>query len=146
VPRIERRSTAWDGRSTVTPRAREGYVIESGPVDFGPLEPGIPRELLAAIRVRIFAARDWTLSIVPDTPLRLLDGRNAVLPHSRLSWRSDATGGFVPVVGPRPAVVARGGATGPAGQLVVVDLRMLLGDKDEVGAYASDYRFVLESY
>ena len=122
-----------------------GFVIESNAVDFGALEPGVPAEMLAALRVRVFAARDWTLKIVPDTPMRLLDGRSASIPHSRLSWRTPATGTFVPLTGPQPKVLARGRTTGPAGQLVVVDLRMQMDDLDEIGPYGCDYRLLLEN-
>jgi len=122
----------------------EGYFIETGPVDFGRLLPGVAREIPAAVRVRVFAARDWVLRIAPDSPLRLLDGRGGVVPHSRLSWRAATTGIFSPVEDVRPAVIARGGATGPAGRLVIVDLRMLLADTDDIGQYSCDLRLMLE--
>lgn len=122
-----------------------GYVVESGPVDFGSLEPGVPRELPAAVRVRVFAGGEWVLRMIADSPLRLIDAAGSFELDSALSWRSASTGTFIPVGGSRPTVVARGVATGPAGQLVIVDLRMVVGDLDGLGRYGGRYRFELDS-
>ena len=120
-----------------------GYVVESGPISFGDVLPGVESEIPGAIRVRVFSDRDWVLRLVAISPLRIVD-RSELVPLSRLAWRSRRSGGFVPLTDDRPATVARGSATGGAGEVVVVDVRLRLGPTDEIGRYSCDLRLLLE--
>lgn len=123
---------------------RVSLAVESGPVRFGELIPGEPAEIEGAIRTRVHSARPWILELVPYLPLRIVDRGGLPVPQSRLAWRSRETGNYRVFDGVMPVVVARGGATGPAGEVVVVDLRLLLGDNDELGRYECAFNLILE--
>jgi len=123
--------------------ARSRYILESGPVTFGSLEPGVASEIPAAIRVRVFSQSDWTLSFVPTSSLRVVEGGESV-PLTRLAWRSPISGGFVPVREDGPFTIARGAPTGGAGFLVIVDARLSLAAEDPTGHYACSFRLLLE--
>ena len=123
--------------------ARRGYIVESGPVSFGDVLPGVGSEIPGAIRVRVWSDRDWVLRLVAISPLRTVE-RSEPVPLSRLAWRSRRSGGFVPLSDDRSATVARGSATGGAGEVVVVDVRFSLGPSDGIGRYSCDLRLLLE--
>lgn len=121
----------------------QGYVLESGPVSFGDVLPGVESEIPGAIRVRVFSDREWVLKLVAITPMQIA-GRSEPVPVARLAWRSRRSGGFVPFSDGRPATVARGSRTGGAGELVVVDVRLRLAPADELGRYGCDLKLLLE--
>ena len=94
--------------------------------------------------MRVFATRDWVLKLVPSTPLRILDRGGETVPHSRLAWRTRLAGRFMPFAENGSVVVAGGMPTGAVGQLVVVDLSLLLTASDQMGHYACTFDVVLE--
>ncbi|MFQ5718293.1 MAG: hypothetical protein ACE5IK_01980 [Acidobacteriota bacterium] len=117
--------------------------IESTPPSFGEVIPGEPRDLPGGLRVRVFAAGDWVLRLVPATPLQNIDRGGEPVPVSRLAWRSQLSGRFQPFRAAGTAV-AQGPATGPAGRLVIVDLNLALGPDDATGRYTCRFDVVLE--
>ena len=123
--------------------SRDGWVqVESTEAVFGAVVPGEARELPDGIRLRVFAAGNWVLRLVPGAPLTNLDRAGEMVPHSRIAWRGPRSGQYVPF-GARGAVVARGRATGGEGLLVVIDLRLLLGPHDELGQYRCTFDVML---
>ena len=136
-----------DFLSISTPQAapQEGrwYLLESGPVSFGDVQPDVEKEMPGAIRVRVFSDREWVLKLISASPLIPLD-RHDPMPLSRLAWRSRLSGGFVPLAENRPATVARGSRTEGAGELVVIDLRLRFASADEIGRYGCEVRLLLE--
>jgi hypothetical protein len=150
----EEGSAAWQNGgarrpspATSLPSGEQGdhrsYVLESGPVSFGDVVPGVASELPAAIRVRVFSDRRWSLNLVAASPLVLSDRSEAVSP-ARLAWRTHLSGGFVDLAENRSATIARGSRTGGAGELVVVDLRLRLAPEDEIGRYNCEVRLFLD--
>ena len=123
--------------------ARDAWVqVESAEVVFGSVIPGESREVPGGIRVRVYAAGDWELRLVPGVPLHNLDRAGEVVPHSRIAWRGPRSGQYI-AFGARGAAVARGRATGGGGLLVVIDLRLLLDPDDELGQYRCTFDVIL---
>ena len=125
---------------------RAWWIVESGPVRFGEIVPGETRDLTSAVRVRVFAATDWTLKLVAESPLRVLDRGGALVPSSRLQWRGAGSGGFRPFPDNGTVVVARGSATRESGTLVTVDLRLDLADTDDLGQYGCSLRVAMDTF
>ena len=121
------------------------YRLESGPVQFGQVLPGIEKDLPGSVRARVFADQGWALRMVPSSPLHVVGGESDLVPHSRISWRSDLTGDYLPFAQDQGIVVARGAATAEPGELVVIDLRMALGPTDALGHYECTFDLVLET-
>ncbi len=121
------------------------FRLESGAVIFGRMLPGEAKQLPGSVRVRVYAEGDWVLKLAPEAPLENLDSDGAPVSSSRISWRSEQSPGFVPFQDRQPAIVARGEATGPVGRLVLVDLRMLLEDRDDLGRYECRLHLLLET-
>lgn len=122
--------------------ARGTFTLESGSVSFGEVSAGTEQELPGAVRIRVFSDRDWIVKLVPAA--LLVSERGEAAPLSRLSWRSAGSGGFLPFQEGRPIPVARGSRTGGAGRMVLVDLRLRLGNADALGRFGCEFRVVLE--
>jgi len=133
-------------RDAVRIADRGWWVIESGPVRFGDLVPGEGRDLPGAVRVRVYSAGSWTLKLVPQTSLRVLDRGSSIVPTSRLFWRSSGSGGYRPIPANAEVTIARGDTTRTTGETVIVDLRMVLDSNDDLGRYGIDFRVVLETH
>lgn len=146
-----RSSTLQKSASTVgldaVPDARFAawYELESGPVRFGQVTPGVEKQLPRSVRARVFAESGWTLLLVPRSELTIIDGKGGAVPRSRLSWRSPLSGAYLPLVGEGPVIVAEGPPTGRQGRLVELDLLMRLDGDDELGNYACTFDLILET-
>lgn len=115
--------------------------VESAAVTFGSVVPDEGQELPGAVAIRVFSPRPWSLRLVPTQSLsETQQGRQ--VDWSRLQWRS-RTAAFRPFaeVG---ATVARGLATPPAGELVIIDLRLEFAGNDPLGLYSCSFRVVLD--
>jgi hypothetical protein len=117
--------------------------IESAQIDFGSFADEQRKELPSAIAVRVFSARAWSLRIVPQMPLTEWAGGHS-LTWDRLEWRTRALG-YQPVP-PIGFVAARGQPTGPAGELITVDLRLAFGGDDPLGRFGGALKIVLEGW
>jgi hypothetical protein len=112
-------------------------------VTFASAAAGQDAEVPSAITVRVFSSRQWSLRLMPTSPLANAD-RGESIDWSRLKWRS-RSGKYQPLTS-SGAVVARGQRTGPAGQLVTIDLRLAFGSADSLGSYACTLGIELQSF
>jgi hypothetical protein len=127
-----------------TAPAQPHFFVESGPITFGDVLPGLETDVPDAMVVRVFSDRQWSLRLVPTTML-LIEGRPELISLSRLHWRSTRGGAFTAFRQNAPVVVASGKATGEAGEVVVLDLRLRLQDEDPLGQYGCSFRVELDS-
>ncbi|HUF16968.1 MAG TPA: hypothetical protein VMS12_02860 [Thermoanaerobaculia bacterium] len=119
-------------------------IVESAAVSFGEVVADRPSEVADALMVRVFSDSDWELRLIPESAIAVA-ARAENPTMSRLEWKGPSS---VRWAGFRPGesvVVSRGRQTGPAGQLVSVDLRLRLSDRDPVGQYGFNLRLVLET-
>lgn len=117
------------------------FELESSEIRFGEVVPDAEVEAAEPLAIRVFSDRNWTLALEPTSAITE-QGRPA--PISRLQWRSSESGIFSSF-GELRTIVARGGRTGDAGQLVTVDLRLKLASEDPLGQYGYGFRLILES-
>ena len=115
----------------------DGIEVISGPIDFGELTLASERRLDRAVVVRVISTTDWVLRIVPDSESSH-ESRAA-----KLFWRSQWSRKFSPLTS--FAAVAHGRATGPAGTLVMLDLKFAVGDAESTGQYQTRFGFELAS-
>lgn len=111
--------------------------VEPKSVDFGRIESGEEREIRAAFAVRVLSDRTWVLKIARSASVTVT-GSGATIPTSRLQVRSDASRPFIPLES--VIELGRGKATGEAGELIIVDLRLSLDTEDTPG----DFEAVLD--
>ena len=124
--------------------ANAWFVVESADADFGEMVPDEERDLPGAFVLRVHSDRDWELRLLPTGDLEVTGTVDRV-PLDRLAWRGPASGGYERITSTAPITVARGGPTGGAGQVVAIDLRLELSDRDTLGRYAVGFRAVLEA-
>lgn len=122
-----------------TPAGR--IEIESTNVNFGMAQANGPKEYPSAIVARVFSARPWVMRLIPMAPLE--EERGEVIAWNRVEWRTRGVR-YQPLT-PQGTVVARGNATGRAGQLVAIDLRLFFSDSDPLGHFASRLQVTLDS-
>lgn len=118
-------------------------IVESAPVSFGEVVANRESELEDALMVRVFSDSDWELRLVPEASGGVAD-RMTTSSMSGLEWRSLSSRWSGLRVG-EPVVVSRGRRTGPSGELVSVDLRLQLSDRDPLGQYGFNLRLALEA-
>jgi hypothetical protein len=135
--------TSDPGAVAAAGEANAWFVVESADADFGEMLPETARELRGAFVLRVHSDRDWELRLVPTGDLEVTGTADRV-PLDRLAWRASASGGFEPFRSTAGVTVARGGPTGGAGEVVILDLRLELSDRDTLGRYAVGFRAVLE--
>ncbi len=115
--------------------------VESAAVTFGSVVSEEGQELPAAVLIRVFSPRPWSLRLVPTQSLSEGEQGRSV-DWSRLQWRNRSSA-FQPF-GPLGTTVARGLATPEAGELVIIDLRLEFAADDPLGRYSCSFRVVLE--
>ena len=142
VPRGEQGVLARPTPATIPAIASRRCLLESGPVSFGEVQPGVDVEIPAAIRVRVWSDRTWALTLAPETLPCTNGGECASL--SRIAWRTARSGRFVPLGTDRPVTFAMGHRTAGGGELVVVDLRLRLESSDPLGHYLATFRARME--
>jgi hypothetical protein len=111
----------------------DGIEIISSAIDFGELTLDSERKLDRAVIIRVTSSRDWVLRIVPES--------NSFRHAANLLWRSQWSRRFRPLTG--FAEVAQGKATGPAGTLVMLDLKFSVGDTESTGQFQTAFGFEL---
>lgn len=129
------------GRAETTPTH---LIIESGPVSFGEVPTDREKAVEDAVMVRVFSDSEWELRLVPEAALAF-DGGPEKASMSRLEWRSVGSAQWKGFRSGEPVVVGRGRPTGPSGELVSVDLRLRLNDRDPIGQYGFNLRLLLEA-
>lgn len=131
-------ANASEGERVVSiPEASKVEVL-TGPVDFGELPAASASEISAAVVVRVVSPTDWTLRVVEaDSGLNNLS--------RRLRWRVRGSPLFAPLSTVGPTIITRGSATGPAGTIVMIDLKLDTADTDKPGTLATRLSFVLGS-
>jgi hypothetical protein len=130
-------------RPSTIAAASSQLVLESGPVSFGDVLADRNAEVVDALMVRVFSDSDWELHLVPESAMAV--ATRAEPSMSRLEWKSPASLRWVGFRTGEHVVVSRGRKTGPSGQLVSVDLRLRLSDRDPVGQYGFNLRLALQT-
>ena len=128
------------GDSSVT---RAWYIVERASADFGLVSPGDSATLDGALVIRVFSDRDWTLKLAPRTTTVSAGTLSSPIPASRLALRSNSTH-WEPLREGIPRVIARGEATGGAGELVILDLKLDLDGRDPVGYFGAELELTLD--
>src|SRR5262245_9527534 len=142
APKMAPRVLPRPAPAAIAVSATRRCLLESGPVAFGEVEPGVEVEIPGAIRVRVWSDRTWALTLVPETP-PCTDGVECA-PVSRIAWRTARSGRFVPLGTSRPVTFAVGHGTAGGGELVLVDLRLRLESPDPLGHYLATFRARME--
>lgn len=119
-------------------------IVESAPVSFGEVVADRESEVADALMVRVFSDSDWELRLVPEAALGVA-GRTASPSMPGLEWRGVSSSRWSGLRAGEPVVVSRGKRTGPSGELVSVDLRLRLSDRDPLGQYGFNLRLALET-
>jgi len=119
-------------------------IVESGPISFGEVVVDRNAELVDALTVRVFSDSDWELRLVPEAAIGVAS-RVENLSMSRLEWKSSSSLKWIAFRVGEPVVISRGRQTGLSGDLVSVDLRLQLSDRDPVGQYGFNLRLALET-
>ncbi len=119
-------------------------IVESAPVSFGAVVANRESEVEDALMVRVFSDSDWELRLVPEAAVGVA-GRMTTSSMSGLEWRSLSSSRWNGLRVGEPVVVSRGRRTGPSGELVSVDLRLELSDRDPLGQYGFNLRLALET-
>ena len=119
-------------------------LVESGPVSFGEVVAGEKQELTDALIVRVISNSDWELQLVQDTAT-IAGSRGAMVTTEMLEWKSPQSSRWNAVRPGAPFVVSRGRSTGPGGEVVPVDLRLRVSDRDPLGQYGFNLRLSLET-
>ncbi len=129
------------GRTETTPTQ---LIIESGAVSFGEVLTDREKAVEDAVMVRVFSDSVWELRLVPEEALAF-DAGPEKASMSRLEWRSVGSVRWKGFRSGESVVVSRGRRTGPSGELVSVDLRLRLNDRDPIGQYGFNLRLLLET-
>jgi hypothetical protein len=129
---------ASEGDGVVSIPEASRVEILTGNVDFGELPGTISREISAAVVVRVVSASDWTLRMVEADA-----GVNSL--SRRLRWRVRGSRTFTPLASVGSDIVKRGPATGPAGTIVMIDLKLDTADTDKPGILDTRLGFVLDA-
>lgn len=108
---------------------------------FGSVAADEASERPEAILVRVVSENPWFLWLTCGGVL--VEGQGRRLPASRLAWRGVGGGEFQRLPTGTPVLVARGPATGPAGEPVSIDLRLEVDDNDPMGGLRADLRLQL---
>lgn len=147
-------STAQDGsrKRPVAPKAppSEGpakqawYVVEKASADFGLVNPGQTAVIDGALLIRVFSENDWILRLAPRVASVSSGSVTERISSSRLALKTGAAGWQVLRDGV-PSVVARGKATSGAGELVILDLKLALEDRDPVGYFGAELELSLDA-
>lgn len=125
-----------DGVVSIPEAAR--FEILTGNVDFGELPATNSPEISAAVVVRVVANSGWTLRMVEaDAGVNNLS--------RRLRWRVRGSRAFAPLAPVGSAIVTRGPATGAAGTIVMIDLKLDTADTDQPGILDTRLGFVLDT-
>ena len=130
--------SASDGEGVVSIPEAARVEILTGNVDFGELPATLAREISAAVVVRVVSSSDWTLRMVEaDAGVNNLS--------RRLRWRVRGSRAFTPLASVGSDIVRRGPATGPAGTIVMIDLKLDTSDTDKPGILDTRLGFVLDA-
>lgn len=119
-------------------------IIESGPVSFGEVIAGEKQELTDAVIVRVISDSEWVLHLVQDSAT-VAGSHATIAPMEMLEWKSAQSLRWSEVRAGIPVAVSRGRRTGPGGEVVPVDLRLRVGDRDALGNYGFNLRLSLET-
>lgn len=119
------------------------YVVERSDTDFGELNPGESRTLDSAVVVRVVSESDWMLSIVPRDTTITSGALTEVISSERLATRSKGSD-WRRLSSALPTVIARGRSTPGSGELVVLDLKIELDNRDPVGRFGGQLEIILE--
>jgi hypothetical protein len=119
-------------------------IVESAPVSFGDVLADRNAELVDALIVRVFSNSDWELRLVPESAVAIA-ARVESPAMSRLEWKNPASVRWIGFRSGESVVVGRGKQTGPAGELVSIDLRLRLSDRDPIGQYGFNLRLAVET-
>lgn len=128
---------ASEGGGVVSIPEASRVEILTGNVDFGELPATNAREISAAVVVRVVASSEWTLRMVEADA-----GVNSL--SRRLRWRVRGSRAFTPLSPVRSGIVKRGTATGAAGTIVMIDLKLDAADTDKPGILDTRLAFVLD--
>ena len=108
-------------------------------VDFGRIDSGSVTEVPGALTVRVYSSEPWMLMIAPMHSA--VTGDVVSVPISRIQYRAGHATTYVPLTG--RAELIRGGPTGDAGTLVIVDLRFAPQEEDGAGHFDAEIEFML---
>lgn len=119
-----------------------GSRVEVSPllIDFGKVDLGTANEVRGALIVHVFSAEPWSL-VVSSTGAPSDSPNGGVVPLSRLKFRTDRSGDFVPLSA--SVEIARGSATPDAGTVFVVDLRFSPDWNDSPGSFDANLDFTV---
>lgn len=134
-------SRGIQARSAIAVRTEAPQLlIESGSLDFGPVVPGNEAIQPGGVVARVISQGPYRLVLVSRGGVVTKDGQP--VSGAGLSCRSSQTGAFHRLRVGAPVTVWSGGGTSPAGDLVVLDLKLDLTDLDPTGhyVYALDLR------
>lgn len=119
------------------------YVVERSDTDFGELNPGESRTLDNAVVIRVVSESDWILSVAPGETTITSGAVTESIAAQRLATRSNGSE-WRPLSSGLPTVVARGRSTPGSGEIVVLDLKIDLDNRDPVGRFGGQLEIILE--
>ncbi|MBW3565662.1 MAG: hypothetical protein KY459_13155 [Acidobacteria bacterium] len=138
-----RRPTAPKAPPSEAPAKQSWYVVEKASADFGLVSPGQTAVIDGALLIRVFSEDAWILRLAPRVASVSSGSVTERISSSRLALKTGAAGWQVLRDGV-PSVVARGKATSGAGELVILDLKLALENRDPVGYFGAELELRLD--
>ena len=130
-------------RPAPAPVVQSWYVVERAETDFGELLAGEARTIEGAIVIRVFSNSDWILSVSPRQMQLLSGGVSREVSADRLAVRSRETD-WTPLGSALPVIVAQGVPTASSGDIVTIDVKIELHDRDGTGRFGGELEVLLE--
>lgn len=126
------------------PAKHSWYVVEKASADFGLVNPGQTAVIDGALLIRVFSEDAWILRLAPRVASVSSGSVTERISSSRLALKTGAAG-WQSLRDGVPSVVARGKATSGAGELVILDLKLALEDRDPVGYFGAELELSLDA-
>jgi hypothetical protein len=139
-----RRPTAPKAPPAEGPAKQSWYVVEKASADFGLVNPGETAVIDGALLIRVFSEDAWILRLAPRVASVSSGSVTERISSSRLALKAGAAG-WQSLRDGVPSVVARGKATSGAGELVILDLKLALENRDPVGYFGAELELSLDA-